>query len=1005
MCIFASENYIKTMRKLFSLFSLLLVASSWASNGVTIPYSQSFDNPASLSDFLTIDGNGDDNCWGYNPMQQYVQCYPSASGPVDDWLILPVELQAKVGYDVAFNCFASLYFERMDVWLGTSPTKEGMTRCLIEPFLFKSEYRTDKVRTSFKVEESGTYYLAFHGCSDYDMMYVYFDNLEINAAPVTAPAAPTDFVATPGAKGNRVCDLSFTLPTLTQDGSPITALNNVNIYRNDNRVATLSVDAEGKAIKPGARCTWHDKELSNRLYTYKVTVVTPEDEEGEAAVQDVYVGIDTPGRLTNLRIREDINEEGTVVITWDVPTVGRHGGYLDPKNLWYRISTNGGEPTVYEPVYREKVDVSQGQTYRAYAVYAENQVGSNRADWQTVSTHVGPAKMAPWTESFPGVTAAGGAWLSHATGTTNVGEARWDIFGGDEMTGAQDGDGGLIGFSAASIGRTARFDSPKIDVRGLAHPVLTFWVNLTGKTDELHVCVMPDMTEWETLSTIVMNEGYGWTRYVIDLSKYKDNRFLQIGLEGVSVESTMFAFAVDNVSVVSLSTLDVAITNYNFPAHLNMGKHGRFMVTVRNQGQAALKKGDYTVDLYRSLTEEGEGELVYSQSGPAVDVDQTADVYLTDTPSIFAQQYCYYYAVANLAGDNVESNNATPHSRTYIFATHYPVPQHVWGTSDEAGVNLTWDAVNVEEGSAESITDTFEEYPSFSTTECGNWTLYDGDKQFTLSMAISVGGVPTLLEYPHVGEPMAWQVFDSYEAGIPYDSWVAHSGMKMMVAMGNAVNQTDGTYHDNDDWLISPQLSGNKQLISFFAKCGMGVAYQPERLQVLVSTTTNSPEAFVPLAGADYELRNVRDWEEFIVEVPQGARYFALRCMSEHKFALLVDDVTYQPAGASELTLRGYNVYRNQQLITPEPIAQPTFRDTQVEEGHRYDYNVTAVYEDSESAASVTASVLHDKSGVAPIMSDVTSAHRLYDLQGRAVAPQGLRRGLYVGGGQKRIMY
>ena len=133
----------------------------------------------------------------------------------------------------------------------------------------------------------------------------------------------------------------------------------------------------------------------------------------------------------------------------------------------------------------------------------------------------------------------------------------------------------------------------------------------------------------------------------------------------------------------------------------------------------------------------------------------------------------------------------------------------------------------------------------------------------------------------------------------------------------------------------------------------MGGVYTPESFEVLYSTTTPTVEAFTKI-GDTYDIANVSGWEEFKVELPEGARYFAIRCVSDSKFALMLDDITYIPVGATteELSLVGYNVYRDGVKANAEPLPETVWYDDHVTEGTNYSYQVTAVYDKGESQLS-----------------------------------------------------
>lgn len=983
------------MRKIF-IPALMLCLSASAQNPVGLPYKQTFDAPASMNDFIVINANGDDDEWTYNPM---IHCAKNSTAwsptDSDDWLILPLQLEAKASYTVSFVMYGgAMSVERFDLWLGTAPTKAAMTRQLMERKEVKIADQNSVQRTQFSVEESGTYYLAFHDCTEVGQGTIFLDDIEITEVPNVMPAAPTDVQLVPGAKGKTECDVTFTLPTTTLSGKALESISEVRVYRNDY-LAKKFTGAGDEDLTPGATLSFRDTELSNRLYTYKIVALSADGLEGGAALQDVYVGLDMPKQITNLEVREDVRNPGTILLTWEAPTEGVHGGYVDPKGIYYTISKGyDNEFDVREPHYEDHLAVPEKQSYVAYSVYARNEMGGLRTEWLTMSTQYGPAEVAPWSESFANASVKNGPWLTHVTGTTAVGDASWYTSSAFNEMPDQNGDNGYTYFFTSNTGRTARYVSPKVDIRQLSSPTLSFWLYEHGDEDLVDVAVMPEMQTWDPLATITLNEEReGWKRYTFDLSAYKDKQFIQVGFEGTSRVRTSQITALDNVSIRNNHDHDLAITACAFPKHLAVGGENEdFAVTVRNEGNVAVGAGEYSVNLYRqeSNGENRAGVLVSTEKGRALDVDGSADFVLSDIPGIFDADSYNYYVEVELTGDENSANDATPATEVRIVKPAFPVPVGLAATCSTDGVGLSWTVPAVGEGSALPLTDTFETYETFGIDGFDPWTVYDVDGQYTVTMAFTVGSEVQVLDYPHIGEPMAWQCFSSYDAGIPYTSWEAHSGDLMMVAMGNAKNE-DGTYHDNDDWLISPTLSGHTQTISFYAKCGMGTAYQPEILEVLYSTDdTTDPAAFKPAVDA-IELYNVSGWEEYAIELPEGAKRFALRCRSQHKFALLVDDVTYQPAGAADLKLEGYNVYRNLQRLNSELLPTPLYTDVTVEDGAAYEYCVTAVYDKGESVPSDVLRVNYDASGISAVVGE-TLFVPAFDLSGRPATGKGLIR-------------
>ncbi len=99
-------------------------------------------------------------------------------------------------------------------------------------------------------------------------------------------------------------------------------------------------------------------------------------------------------------------------------------------------------------------------------------------------------------------------------------------------------------------------------------------------------------------------------------------------------------------------------------------------------------------------------------------------------------------------------------------------------------------------------------------------------------------------------------------------------------------------------------------------------------------------------------------WTEYSYDLPEGARYFAIRCTSNGTFALCVDDLTYIPESPlASLSIQGFNIYRDGAIINDANVDTPNYIDTGAEPGD-HTYTVTTVYNLGESELSNEASIL-----------------------------------------------
>ena len=216
-----------------------------------------------------------------------------------------------------------------------------------------------------------------------------------------------------------------------------------------------------------------DAGMTNGNHTYKVVAFNAAG-QSEAAEKTAFVGVDVPGAVTNLKYTYDY-ESHTSTITWDAPTVGANGGYINPDALTYNVRRfRQSDPLVTgmtgysyddevtidflreaEEAERQKYEdmgmpasvkfVIDGQGLMQYYVRAVSAAGAG-AETRSNYIIIGEQYELPFKESF-----ANGA-LTHywRTDITN-GYARWNTLDDSRFT--QDGDNGFMRFNAVDDNR------------------------------------------------------------------------------------------------------------------------------------------------------------------------------------------------------------------------------------------------------------------------------------------------------------------------------------------------------------------------------------------------------------------------------------------------------------------------------------------------------------------------------------------------------------------------
>ncbi|MBR6261755.1 MAG: choice-of-anchor J domain-containing protein, partial [Prevotella sp.] len=202
-----------------------------------------------------------------------------------------------------------------------------------------------------------------------------------------------------------------------------------------------------------------------------------------------------------------------------------------------------------------------------------------------------------------------------------------------------------------------------------------------------------------------------------------------------------------------------------------------------------------------------------------------------------------------------------------------------------------------------------------------------------------------------------------------------------------------------DHWLISPELPGTEQEISFYLRA-ITKRYGEETFEVLASKTDNKPESFELVEGFSTD---AEDWTPFYVMLPEGSKYFAIRHTSNDMFGVMVDDVSFNYVG----TVSKYNVYYDKQLVATveNGVTTYTIAADKVDEGE-HTFAVTAVYVNGQESKPVSVSIMV-ASGIQQIMADGQLVD-IFTLDGKLVRSQaksldGLK-GVYVVGGKKVII-
>ncbi len=217
------------------------------------------------------------------------------------------------------------------------------------------------------------------------------------------PEKPTD-VTVNTVKGEMPVTVTFTTPFKYEGiDESLPSLIKAELqtvagwYDDPELIAELSPIEPGKTYE----ITVNKPEITGakewRLFVYN------EDGASDYVTVPVFIGIDTPGMVTDLKAVEQ--ENGDVLLSWDVPTVGAHNGYFESDGLKYVVKKKVGYSS--EVVAENITDTHY--TYSAssitepqmltFSVTAVSAAGDGeQSDY--VSLVAGPALSLPFAETF-----------------------------------------------------------------------------------------------------------------------------------------------------------------------------------------------------------------------------------------------------------------------------------------------------------------------------------------------------------------------------------------------------------------------------------------------------------------------------------------------------------------------------------------------------------------------------------------------------------------------------
>lgn len=891
-----------------------------------LPWQENFGTAESFNYFTVIDGNNDGKTWEFASGLARVK-YGKVK--MDDWLITPpVSLEAGKVYYTTFKAHSSneRYPEAIEAKWGAGNTVADMTNTLVEATTLPGDYQT--LGGFIVPATSGVYHLGIHGVSEADMYNLEVCEIKIEEGiNAGAPQSPADLEVEADANGEYKATVTLTAPSADLAGNALTSMDKVELMRGGVLIHTFTSPA------PGEMLTYNDVLEAGGDYVYSAVAVKGSDASRPATLT-AFVGTPVAAAPAVVNIVE--TAPGEVSLSWDKVALSADGNPINPDKVSYKVYDEAnGKAVVAENVteipFTFKGVEDGKQQFVQYSVAAVTDQGEGE---KTVTKLI-PAgtPYADFHESYAG----GEASTIYTTERINYGNWTTQTDNSDAVS--QDGDGGYMVMNGYFSGYCGAMITGKISLEGKTAPALRFYSytpdNSGLDANTLAISVSAGGGEWEEVfnKTVTgMGAEQGWHEVIVPLNEYA-GKSVSLRFIATTVERPYTATYIDNLNIDDIAGVELEVNGISAPANVRTGEQFTVAVSLKNNG-SSLADGA-TVDLY------ADGALCGTQAVEPIEAGSGSTVEFVVEMSALADKAVGYSAVVSHPDDEITDNNRSETVTVSPVVSTLPAPTGLTAVKSAAAVNLSWNAPALATEPATAVTDDFESTTAW-THGAGGWVMRDLDRAAVCGFAnVDIPGV-------EAGKTLAsFLTFSATGVFEGNKSLAAHSGKQYLAAFAR---YDQGT---TDDWAISPELSGNAQTVSFYARSYS--ADYPERIQVLYSTGSLEPSDFI---ATDFNVDAMPgEWTRYEASLPDGARYFAIRSYATNSFMLMLDDVTYIPLSSHNLVLAGYNVYRNNERINEAPVAFTTYTDN----GSTSDNDtwvVTAVYGQRESKGSNVATAI-----------------------------------------------
>lgn len=834
-------------------------------------------------------------------------------GPADDWLFLPVlnfadaEKLYRLNYDYRGYLPYEGNYENLDICIGKAPKPESMTTNIYHQEK-QENYAWESREVLFAVPNSGNYYIGFHyygGDGSGILMRNFKVNVHSNSAMV--PADPTNVKVTANKQGQLEADVTLTAPTLTMNGKELNKDEAIkfNLVCGKN-TATLTA-------KPGETVSG---KVSAGVNDWTFVNITPSNTVGSGATRQhrVYVGLDVPLAPGNIKgVPSDDNL--TMLLTWDTPTGGQNGGYINPDDLTYMIKSNDGESAAYvrwgSTTENQFVfnPLLTKMTYWGVGPSAVNAKGESIGSLY-VTENLGTPYEVPITEEFTADYVMGPwKYMTDSRFDESIWEYVTDLSLLGIGTNATLGAGAGILCRSLSMTKTVigEFIVPKVSTLDLQKVVFSvryldfytpqgsavpfeIWGRRAGHLEaELLKSFTPERP--------VMS---GWVDAEFELpEEYQNCPWVELRIRPTIEVPINNYLIIDNLKYYQNVDTDLKVNSIEAPDQSMVGDVATCLVTVMNAGTTRITDAELNINVY------GDGELIANRKYDSSYFNLRPGMPMGFEMGLHALQGYDKYndlsieAVVTCDGDEVAPNNKRTKSWK-VIKSDFPVVTDLKAkyNNDNTEVALNWSEPDLSFGSYESFE--YDE-PFILTDQIGRFQNLDLDHEYPFA----IQG----LRWENDDVPIAWQTINTDDLGVTYDPRLyPKTGSQYVMARSISYDELTEEPTQSQDWLISPEVVGGTTLGFWYNTINQGYA---EYVYLYESSTTDDPKSFTYTRS--FSKSGEEDWEYCEVTLKPTTKYFALVYSSIGALGAMLDDISYTPKELLKWELAYYNLYTYQQ--------------------------------------------------------------------------------------------